>query len=189
MVREAITALLERSGFAVLGSVSNGDEAVRMVEQTRPAVAIIDVSKPLVRGFQSATAIRRCSPLTKVFLLVDQETIKVSPTGMSGYVNKSAAADLVQALRHLQRSNIYFSEGLSAASFTPPDAAADPRKGLTAREWQVLQLIVTGKSAKEISTSLQMAPNTVRSHRANLMQKLAVHDVASLVRLAVPWDE
>lgn len=188
LVLEAMTAYLEASGFLVLGSAPNGDEAIRKAEELRPAVAVFDVSNPLVRGVQTALATHRCSPLTKRVLLVDEETIRVSPPGMSAYINKSAGADLVDALRHIHRGNPYFSEGLSAASLRPMEVSGDPRRGLTAREWQILQLIAAGGSNKEISAELRMAPNTVRSHRANLMSKLAVHDVASLVRLAILWE-
>src|SRR2546423_13176819 len=103
LVQEAMTALLEKSGFLVLAGVANGDEAIRMAEELRPAIAVIDVSLPLVRGIQTAIVIQRPSPLTKRVLLVDGETIRLSPRGMSAYVNKTAGTDLVQALRQLHR--------------------------------------------------------------------------------------
>jgi len=187
LVQESLTALLEKAGFLVLGGASQGAEAIQMAAELRPAIALLDLSKPLLSGINTAIGIHCSSPSTKRILLADEDALQSAPAGMSGYITKRTASDLVEAIRQVQRGNVYLSAGFTPASFQSAKTEADPRRGLTAREWQILQLIAEGRGTKEISNVLQMATNTALSHRANLMQKLEVHNVASLVRIAVRW--
>jgi DNA-binding NarL/FixJ family response regulator len=187
LVQEALKALLEKAGFVVLCGASQGAEAIQMAAELRPTIALVDLSKPLLSGINTAIEIQCSSPLTKTILLGDEDALQSAPAGMAGYITKQKVFDLMEAIRQIQRGNVYFSAGFTAASFLSTSTEPDPRRGLTAREWQILQLIAEGRGTKDISTVLQMAPNTALAHRAHLMQKLKVHNVAPLVRLAVRW--
>jgi DNA-binding NarL/FixJ family response regulator len=189
LIQESLTAFLEKAGFVVLSGASQGAEAIQMAAKLRPAIALVDLSKPLLSGINTAIGIHRSSPLTKMILLADEDAdaLQSAPAGMAGYITKRKVRDLLEAIRQIQRGYVYFSEGFTAASFQSTRTEPDPRRGLTAREWQILQLIAEGRGTREISTVLQMAPNTALAHRANLMQKLNVHNVAPLVRMAVRW--
>jgi DNA-binding NarL/FixJ family response regulator len=182
IVQEALTALLENVGFVVLSGASQGAEAIQMAADLRPRIAVIDLSKPHSSGINTAMGIRSSSPLTKMIVLADEDALQSAPAGLSGYITKQKACDLIGAIRQVERGGVYFS-----ASFQSPRTEPDPRGRLTARERQVLQLIAEGRGNKEISTALHVAPATVLVHRAHLMQKLNAHNVAPLVRMAVQW--
>ncbi len=107
--------------------------------------------------------------------------------GIRGYVLKTqAATDLVHAIQQVSRGEIYLSPGISGALVEAFLSKSDlPEDPLTARERQVLQLVGEGKSTKEVATLLGVSVKTAESHRSRLMQKLDIHEVASLVRYAV----
>ena len=96
-------------------------------------------------------------------------------------------SDFPATVRFVQHGNVYFGAGFTAASFQFMNTETDPHKRLTDREWQLLQLIAENKGNNKLSTVLHVSTNTALTHRVNLMRKLNVHNVASLVRLAVRW--
>ncbi len=191
LVRQGLKALLEREGFLVAGEASDGQEAVRLVPEVRPDVAILDISMPLLNGLEAAREIRKCAEGTKTILLTrhdeDQYVTAALRAGVKGYVLKSqAATDLVGAIRQVSGGGIYLSPGISRAVveayLSKSELPADP---LTSRERQVLQLVGEGKSTKEIAVLLGISTKTAESHRTRLMQKLDIHETASLVRYAI----
>ncbi|HET6922389.1 MAG TPA: response regulator transcription factor [Anaeromyxobacteraceae bacterium] len=191
LVRQGLKALLEREGFLVAGEASDGQEAVRLVPEVRPEVAILDISMPLLNGLDAAREIRKCAEGTKTILLTrhdeDQYVTAALRAGVKGYVLKSqAATDLVAAIRQVSGGGIYLSPGVSRAVveayLSKSELPADP---LTSRERQVLQLIGEGKSTKEVAALLGVSVKTAESHRTRLMQKLDIHETASLVRYAI----
>jgi DNA-binding NarL/FixJ family response regulator len=107
--------------------------------------------------------------------------------GVKGYVLKSqVASDLVQAIQQVLRGQVYLSPGISAAVMAAVQSKGQrPADPLTARERQVLQLIAEGKSTKDVASLLGVSVKTAESHRSRLMQKLDIHETASLVRYAV----
>jgi len=190
LVRQGLKALLEREGFQVAGEASDGQEAVRLVPQMRPDIAILDISMPILNGIDAARELQKGSP-TKTILLTrhdeDQYVTEALRAGVKGYVLKSqAATDLVHAIREVCRGGIYLSPSISSvvvgAFLSKTDLPADP---LTSRERQVLQLVGEGKSTKEVATLLGISMKTAESHRTRLMQKLDIHETASLVRYAI----
>jgi two-component system, NarL family, response regulator NreC len=191
LVRQSLKSLLEREGFHVVGEASDGQEAIRRVESLHPDIAVMDLSMPTLNGVDAARELSRSSPKTKSILLTqhneDQYVSEALGAGVKGYVLKSqAAGDLVQAIRQISRGEAYLSPGVSGAVMEAFRSESErPRDPLTARERQVLQLIAEGKSTKDIASLLGISTKTAESHRTRLMQKLDIHETASLVRYAV----
>ena len=191
MVRQGLRALLEREGFEVAGEAGDGHQAIRLAQDLRPDVAVLDLAMPLLNGIEAAREILKVSPSTKVILLTvhteDQYVLEALRARVKGYVLKTQVAeDLVQAIREVLRGSTYLSPGISQAVVEAFLAKTDlPTDPLTLRERQVLQLIAERKSTKEIAGLLGVSVKTVESHRARMMEKLDIHEVAGLVRYAI----
>jgi len=191
LVREGLRSLLEREKFQVVAEASDGQEAIRLTETHHPDIAVIDISMPILNGIDTVRELSRSSPKTKTILLTqheeDQYIREALGVGVKGYVIKNqVASDLIHAIRQVSRGQFYLSPGVSRAVVeayrTKSDSPADP---LTGRERQVLQLIAEGKSTKDAASLLGISVKTAESHRMRLMQKLDIHETASLVRYAV----
>jgi len=191
LVRQGLKAFLEKQGFQIVCEASDGQETIRSAEKTRPDVAIIDISMPVLNGLDTARELKKSSPNTKVILLTEHDTDEYVTeslrAGGRGYVLKSQAAeDLVQAIQEVCRGSIYLSPSISRAVvdayLSKTNISADPLSG---RERQVLQLVGEGKSTKDIAMTLGVSVKTAESHRARLMKKLDIHETASLVRYAI----
>ena len=191
LVRQGLRSLLERERFQVMAEASDGQEAVRLVETHQPDIAILDISMPTLNGIDAARGLSRSAPKTKVILLTQHEEEQyiheALEAGVKGYVLKNQVAnDLIQAIRQVCRGEFYLSPGIARAVMeayrNKSDRPADP---LTVRERQVLQLIAEGKSTKDTASVLGISVKTAESHRMRLMQKLNIHETASLVRYAV----
>ncbi len=191
LVRQSLRSLLEREQFQVVAEASDGQEAVRLSESLHPDIAVIDISMPILNGIEAVRELGRSCPKTKAILLTqheeDQYIREALAAGVKGYVLKNqAASDLVHAIQQVSRGQFYLSPGVSRAVVeayrTKTDSPADP---LTGRERQVLQLIAEGKSTKDAASLLGISVKTAESHRMRLMQKLDIHETASLVRYAV----
>jgi len=191
LVRQGLKALLEREGFQVVGEASNGQEALRLVPDARPDVAVLDISMPILNGLDAARELQKSSRRTRSILLTrhdeNQYVTEALRAGVRGYVLKNqAATDLVHAIQRVCRGEIYLSPSIShtvvEAFLSKTPLPADP---LTSRERQVLQLVGEGKSSKEIAVLLGISIKTAESHRTRLMGKLDIHELASLVRYAI----
>jgi two-component system response regulator NreC len=191
LVRQGLKSLLERERFQVMAEASDGQDAVRLIETHHPDVAILDISMPTLNGIDAARSLSRTAPKTKVILLTQHEEEQyiheALEAGVKGYVLKNQVAnDLIQAIRQVCRGEFYLSPGISRAVMeayrNKSERPADP---LTVRERQVLQLIAEGKSTKDTASVLGISVKTAESHRMRLMQKLNIHETASLVRYAV----
>jgi len=189
--RHGLRSILEHQGLTIVGEASEGRAAVRLCEEERPDVAVLDVAMPLLNGVDAAREIGRRCPDTRTVLLTmyaeEPYVLASLRAGVAGYVLKSSAAtDVVQAIEAIARGEIYLSPGVSRtvvqaflAGSTAPD---DP---LSPREREVLQLIAEGKTMKEIGDLLGISSRTAETHRARIMEKLDIHDVAGLVRYAI----
>ncbi len=191
LLRQGLRSVLEREGFEVVAEASDGQEVMRVVPELQPDIAIIDISMPLLNGLVAAHELKKSSPRTKIVLLTrhdeDQYVVESIRAGVRGYVLKTqVATDLVEAMRQVDRGGVYLSPGISRAIVEAYLSRADlPPDPLTSRERQVLQLIGEGKSTKEAAVLIGISTKTAESHRARLMQKLDIHETASLVRYAI----
>jgi two-component system response regulator NreC len=191
LIRQGLKAFLEKQGFQIVFEASDGQETIRAVEKTKPDVAVIDISMPILNGVDAARELKKSSPKVKVILLTqhdeDQYVTESLRAGVRGYVLKSQAAeDLVHAIQEVCRGSVYLSPSISQtvvdAYLSKTYLSTDPLSG---RERQVLQLVGEGKSTKDIAVHLGISVKTAESHRARLMKKLGIHETASLVRYAI----
>jgi DNA-binding NarL/FixJ family response regulator len=191
MFRQGLRALLEREGVRVIAEAGDGREAVQLARQTAPDVAILDLTMPELNGIEAAREIAASCPRTRTLLCTmhagEAYILEALRSGVHGYLLKSqAASQLMQAIRDVHRGAVYMSPGISRAVVesyrTHGDATRDP---LSQRERQVLQLVAEGRTTKDVATLLGITTKTVESHRSRIMNKLGLHQTASLVRYAI----
>jgi len=194
MMRDGLRAVLTDRGFEVVGEASDGLDAIRLALTLNPDVIVMDISMPTLNGIDGAREILKIVPKAKIIVLsmfVEKRYVLAClRAGVAGYVVKSkAASSLLEAIDAVWNGENYLSpcvsKALVDAYMEKDEAPADP---LSIRERQVLQLIAEGKNVKEIGSILGISVKTAESHRANIMQKLDIHDVAGLVRYAIQQD-
>jgi DNA-binding NarL/FixJ family response regulator len=193
MVRQGIAALLEgQPELEIVGQVPDGKAAVELVRSLEPDVAIIDLAMPKLNGLQAAEKIQAVSPTTKILLLSmfeDEEYIlKATQAGVSGYLLKGELAEeLLEAIELISKqSRFYLSRAITNRWLLRQLGEGRlPRRLLTPREREVLELIAVGFSNREIGARLGISVKTVESHRGSLMEKLGVHTAAGLVKYAL----
>lgn len=195
MFRAGLRSLLERiAGVTIAGETGDGREALEMIDKQRPDVAILDITMPGLSGLEVAARARRESPYTRIVILSmhagEAYVAQALRAGVQGYLLKdSAAAELELALRSVMRGETYLSPAISRhvveGFLHGVMGEADPLAALTPRQREILQLIAEGKANKEIAAALKLSVKTVEAHRAQLMDRLGIHDIAGLVRLAI----
>jgi two-component system, NarL family, response regulator NreC len=197
IVRRGLRLVLERQpDFAVVAEASNGREAIDVVLRESPDVAVIDIAMPLLNGIEAAKRISDERPKTAVVILSmhsdEGYILKALRAGARGYLLKdSAENDLIQAIRAVRAGKAFFSPAVSKVLADDylrqiqQQGVEEPYELLTARERELLQLIVELKSTKDIAALLGVSPHTVDTHRGNLMQKLNVHSIPELILYAV----
>jgi DNA-binding NarL/FixJ family response regulator len=192
IVRDGLRALLSREAdIQVVAEAGDGREALRLARETRPDVAVLDLSMPLLNGLeagrQMASWDRGPRPILLTVHAEDRYVLEALRAGVRGYVlKKQAAADLVRAIREVVGGSVYLSPGVSAAVVDAVRSPVPPHQdSLTAREREVLQLVAEGRTTKEISSILGVSVKTADAHRTRLMQKLDIHDIAGLTRYAI----
>jgi DNA-binding NarL/FixJ family response regulator len=195
LVRQGIRALLEKAGdMQVVGEAADGQEAVELVKRLTPDVLVMDLAMPRLGGIQATARVRALDVATKVVILSmhSDETLvrEALRSGASGYLLKrSVSEELLLAVRAASLGEMYLSPAVArpvVGDFLAlqPEAEAG-FADLTPREREVLQLIAEGHTNNAIAHTLGVSVKTVEKHRANLMAKLGVHDVAGLTRVAV----
>jgi len=187
LVRRGFRRLLEdEPGIAVVGEAGDGQEAIDLAAGVRPDVVVMDYSLPTMNGADATRQILASLPGTAVLILsMHEEAACVRScldAGARGYLLKNAMdLELVQAVKSVAGGGTVLDPRLNEGRATPEDAAS----ALTARELEVLQLIVDGKSNRGIAVILNISANTVAVHRANVMQALDIHNTAELVVYAI----
>lgn len=191
MFIDGLEALLTRAGFDVIGKVADGQEAVRQTRHCNPDVVVLDLAMPVMNGVTAAREIHKHAPGTPTILLTmfedDAYVLEALQAGVRGYVLKAQAPDeLVNAVREVLRGSVYLSPGVSKAVVDAYLGGSErPSGSLSDRERQILQLIAEGNTTKECARALGISVKTAEAHRTRVMQKLEVHDTATLVRCAI----
>lgn len=190
IVREGLCVLLRQHGFEVVGEAANGLEAVRLVTDLKPDIAILDVSMPTMGGIEASRELAQVSPKTRTIILTmyreDHYVLQALRAGVAGYMLKSRAGkDLVEAIREVAAGATYLGPDVSQALVKAYRGQQSQTPNLSSREQQVLQLVAQGKSTKEVASALGISVKTASAHRSSLMRKLDVHETASLVRYAI----
>ena len=192
VVRYGLRALLELGGMQVVGEAADGREALRIAEAHQPDVAILDVTMPGLNGIDAAAVLRDRSPHTRIVILsmhADAEHVhRAFAAGASGYLLKgSASEEIVTAARAVLGGGRYLSRELAHIDWTRGKRSDEPGplESLSARERQVLQLVVEGHSSAEIAALVFLSPKSVDTYRSRLMKKLGVFDIPALVKFAV----
>lgn len=194
LVRAGLRALLDGiEGITVVAEADNGEQAVALALQHKPDIALLDITMPGVNGLQAAERILRELPDTRVLILSmhagEEYVTQALKLGVSGYLLKDAATlELQAALEAVAGGTTYLSpritsQLLQSQGLRQPELPA--QAALTARQVEVLKLLALGRSIKEIAFELQISPKTVETYRAQIMERLGLRDLASLVRYAI----
>jgi two-component system, NarL family, nitrate/nitrite response regulator NarL len=189
LVRSGIKALLSTvEGVRVIAEARNGNELLQLLESVKPDVVMTDISMPGMDGITAIAEIHNRFPSVKVIVLSMYDTVdfvkRAVANGACGYLMKDAPPfELEQALRSVMATGSYFSAAVAQRLLQPSEPTVDDE--LTTRQVEILTLIAQGKSAKEIAFELGLSPKTVDVHRARIMERLRLNDIASLTRYAV----
>jgi DNA-binding NarL/FixJ family response regulator len=192
LVRRGFRHMLEdHEDIAVVGEAGNGEDAVRLAQQLKPRVVVMDCALPGMSGLTATRKILEGSarngavgPALLMLSMHSEETLvqQALAAGARGYILKSAMdLDLAAAVRKAAAGEKVLDPQLAR----PSSLRGERNSGLTQRELQILQLIVNGKSNKEIADQLELSVNTVAVHRANIMDALGIHKTAELVVYAI----
>ena len=195
LFRAGIRVLLEGiEGVEIVGEARDGHEALRLVTEQRPDVLLLDVALPQLNGIEVTERLAREAPGTRVLMLSmfanEEYVLRSLRAGAAGYLLKdSTVLELESALRSVADGGSYLSPAVSghvlAAYVRRVQDGVPPEPTLTPRQREVLQLIAEGHGTKEIADRLCLSAKTVETHRAQLMERLGIRDVAGLVRYAI----
>lgn len=182
-----------QADMAVIACVQDSREAVRRAIETCPDVVLMDHAMPVLNGTEATHLIRERCPHTRVIILSMHSNrvhvLRALQAGATGYVvKKSAAKEVVDAIRVVHRGDRYLSKQLSDSvidQVVHKTASEDPLERLSSRERQVLQMLAEGHGVANIATSLSLSPKTVETYRARMMEKLDIHDFATLIKFAI----
>lgn len=198
LIRAGVRALvLDIPGYAVIGEANDGSQLLEMVEQLSPDIVLLDISMKETSGLDALQRLKRVRPQSKVLILsmhTDPALImQALESGAHGYLLKdTTATELEHALDALRNNERYLSpaiahtvinQALTRTQKNQPESADS--HNLTARQLEILRLIVRGKSTREIANGLGLSIKTVETHRSQIMKRLQIYDVAGLVLFAV----
>lgn len=195
LVRAGIRSLLqEMAGIEVVAEAGDGLEAVRLTALHQPDLVLMDVAMKNANGLEATLEIRRQFPAVKVLILSmytnEEYVVQALRAGASGYMVKdSAPLELELAINAIKAGDTYLSPPVSRqvveSYMQRVGGEVTPAEPLTPRQREVLQFIAEGKSTKEVAYQLKLSVKTVETHRAQIMQRLNVHDIPGLVRYAI----
>jgi DNA-binding NarL/FixJ family response regulator len=194
--REGLRLLLETTDdIDVIGDAENGHRAVDETKRLQPDVVLMDIAMPLLNGVEAARRIASEVPATKVLILStysdDQHVQQAIEAGVSGYLLKETASkDLFRAIREACKGNAFFSPPIARRLLKKwgnrdCECKTTDAPALTSRQTEVVQLIAEGYSSKQIAGLLALSTKTVEKHRQAIMDKLDIHEIATLTRYAV----
>jgi DNA-binding NarL/FixJ family response regulator len=197
LFREGVRALLSKyEDLEVTGEAAEGKEAIDQVKKLRPDIVLMDIAMPGLGGLEATLELKKLFPEVKILVLTqyaNQEYLyRFLKAGVSGYVLKRAAgSELVSAIRSVHRGGTFLHPDVAPAviegylgGLQPPERE-DAYETLTDREKQVLKLVAEGKTNKEIAEILTISVKTAMAHRANIADKLGIHNRAELIKFAL----
>jgi DNA-binding NarL/FixJ family response regulator len=197
IVREGLCIMLgNQPDMQVVGAATNGREALRLVDEQHPDVAVMDISMPELNGIDAIQQMLPHHPRLKVIVLSIHETkpyvFRALKAGAKGYlIKETAGLEVVEAVRAVYRGERYLSKRIADlvmdASLQKLESWTDasPLDGLSAREREILQLVAEGKTSQEIAERLAISSKTVDTYRSRLMRKIGVEDMAGLIKFAI----
>ena len=197
ILREGLRSLLSsHPEFEIVGEAEDGREAIRCVEEYKPDLILTDLSMPRMNGMEAIREIKKQSPKTKILVLTvhraEEYILDTLKAGADGYLLKdSTHAELVMAVKKVLNGKYYISPEISEKVIEGYLEGKKTLKSqtsfdtLTSREREILKLIAEGYKNKEIADELCISVKTVEKHRANLMEKLDLHNVQALTALAI----
>jgi len=197
IVRQGIKKLLEEEpDLQVAGEAANGREAVKKATELKPDVILMDITLSNLNGLEATKQIKKVLPDVKVIMLTmhknEEYVLQSFQAGASGYILKEGAVEeLVSAIRSIHQDQSFLSPSISKTLIDAylrkmeTGKTETPFDLLTDREREVLQLIAEGYTNREVAKSLFISVKTVEAHRAHIMQKLNIHDIAKLVKYAI----
>jgi DNA-binding NarL/FixJ family response regulator len=192
LVRAGLTSLIARlPEMEVVAEAADGRQALRLVRDLQPDLVLMDIAMPGLNGLEAAERIHNIHPQTKIIILSmhasEEYVAQALKAGASGYLLKDAAtAELEMALKSVAMGQFYLSPAISRQ--VVDNFLRGGPTGLdllTPRQREILQLIAEGKGTREIADTLHLSVKTVETHRAQLMERLDIHDVVGLVRYAM----
>jgi len=194
ILRDGIRSLLEsQDDIIVVGEAGDGGEAIELVDKLLPDIVLMDISMPKTNGLEATRIIKDRHPHLKVLILTQHDNREyIAPAlgaGAAGYVLKrSGRREMLNAIRQVHEQGVFLPNNVAQEVLQDYSQAGrtveEDEQHLTDRERQVLQLIVRGRSNKEIALELGISPKTVSVHRTNLMSKLNVQNTVELIRFA-----
>jgi DNA-binding NarL/FixJ family response regulator len=194
LVRAGIRSLLNAMDeVEVVAEASSGEEAIELVTQNQPDVVLMDIAMKGITGLEAAARMRGRNPEVRVVILSmhsgEEYVLQALRAGAAGYLLKDAATgELELALRSVMRGESWLSPAVSrqvVEGYVQRAGGEQAPEVLTARQREVLRLVAGGKSTKEIAFLLNLSVKTVETHRAQIMERLGIRDVAGLVRYAL----
>lgn len=194
LVRAGIRALVEKiEGVTVIAEAGKGSEAMALIDEHQPDLVLLDITMPDGNGFDVLQHVSQSSPETRVIVLTVHEAgeyaIRALREGAAGFLPKSAAStELEQAIQTVLKGEVYISPETSRKTLLEYGKGVTKRdqlETLSPRQREVLRLIAEGRTTKQIAQMLKISVKTVETHRAQLMERLDIHDVAGLVRYAI----
>ncbi|ROZ72341.1 response regulator transcription factor [Ramlibacter sp. WS9] len=189
LVRSGIKALLSMvDGVEVIAEARDGKELIALVEDLMPDVVMTDISMPGMDGITAISEIHGKHPQVRMLVLSMYDTVdfvkRAVANGACGYLMKDAPPfELEQAVRSVMATGSYFSPAIAQRLLQPSEPTVDDE--LTHRQVEILKLIAQGRASKEIAYELGLSPKTVDVHRARIMERLRLNDIASLTLYAV----
>jgi DNA-binding NarL/FixJ family response regulator len=189
LVRSGIKALLSMvDGVEVVAEARNGEDLIALVESLAPDIVMTDISMPGMDGITAISEIHGKHPEVRLLVLSMYDTVdfvkRAVASGACGYLMKDAPPfELEQAVRSVMATGSYFSPAIAQRLLQPSEPTVDDE--LTHRQVEILTLIAQGRASKEIAFELGLSPKTVDVHRARIMERLRLNDIASLTLYAV----